>query len=64
MLCWMSGKSRQDKIRNDTIRESVGVASIVEKLVENRHRCFGHVERRSANYLENRHRCFGHVKRV
>ena len=46
MLCWMSGKNRHDRIRNDTIRERVGVAPIVEKLVENRVRWFGNVERR------------------
>jgi len=46
MLRWMSGKTRHDKIGNDTIRERVGVAPIVEKLVENRLRWFGHVERR------------------
>ena len=32
----MSGKTRRDRIRNDTIRERVGVAPIVEKMVENR----------------------------
>jgi len=36
MLRWMSGKTRHDRIRNDIIRERVGVAPIVEKLVENR----------------------------
>jgi hypothetical protein len=41
----MSGKTRQDRIRNDNIRERVGVAPIVE-MVENRLRWFGHVERR------------------
>jgi len=46
MLRWMSGKTRHDRIMNDTIRERVGVAPIVEKLVENRLRWFGHVERR------------------
>ena len=39
-------KTRQDKIRNGAIRERVGVAPIVEKMVENRLRWFGHVERR------------------
>ena len=34
MLRWMNGKTRQDRIRNDTIRERVRVAPIVEKLVE------------------------------
>ena len=32
MLCWMCGKIRQDKIRNNNIRESVGVTPIVEKM--------------------------------
>ncbi|KAH1193991.1 Retrovirus-related Pol polyprotein from type-2 retrotransposable element R2DM [Glycine max] len=36
MLQWMCGKTRQDKIRNRAIRERVGVAPIVEKMVENR----------------------------
>ena len=36
MLRWMCGKTRQGKIRNETIRERVGVAPIVEKMVENR----------------------------
>jgi len=43
----MSGKTRQDMIMNDTIRERVGVAPIVEKLVENRLRWFEHVEKTS-----------------
>lgn len=41
----MYGKTRHDKIKNDKIRESVEVASIVEKMVENRLRWFGHIER-------------------
>ena len=47
MLRWMSGKTRHDRTRNDTNRERVGVAPIVEKLVENRLRWFGHVERKT-----------------
>ena len=54
MLRWMSGKTRHDRIRNDTIRERVGVAPIVEKLVENRLRWFGHVERRPVDAVVRR----------
>jgi hypothetical protein len=34
MLRWMCGKTRQDRIRNDNIRERVGVAPTVEMIVE------------------------------
>ena len=54
MLCWMSGKTRHDRIRNDTIREKVGVAPVVEKLVENRHRWFEHVEKRHVDAVVRR----------
>jgi hypothetical protein len=37
----MCGKSRQDRIINDNIREKVGVEPIVDnKMVETRIRCF------------------------
>jgi hypothetical protein len=35
MLCWMSGKTRWDRIKNYTVRERIRVAPIVEKMVEN-----------------------------
>ncbi|KAH1218442.1 LINE-1 retrotransposable element ORF2 protein [Glycine max] len=54
MLRWMCGKTRQDKIRNEAIRERVGVAPIVEKMVENRRRWFGHVERRPVDSVVRR----------
>ena len=47
-------ENRHDRIRNDTIRERVGVAPIVEKLVENRLRWFGHVERRLVDAVVRR----------
>ena len=50
----MSGKTRHDRIRNDTVRERVGVAPIVEKLVENTLRWFGHVERRPVDAVVRR----------
>ncbi|KAL3327411.1 hypothetical protein AABB24_035204, partial [Solanum stoloniferum] len=49
MLRWMCGHTRSDKIRNEVIREKVGVASMVDKLREARLRWFGHVKRRSAD---------------
>ena len=54
MLRWMSGKTRHDRIVKDTIRERVGVAPIVEKLVENRLRWFGHVESRPVDAIIRR----------
>ena len=36
MLRWMSGFTREDKIRNEYIRSSIWVASIVDKMRENR----------------------------
>jgi len=49
MLRRMCGKTRRDKIRNDDIKERVGIPPIVEKMVETRLRWFGHVERRPVN---------------
>lgn len=42
----MCEKTREDKLRNVCIRVSTGVASIVDKIKENRFRCFKHVLRR------------------
>jgi len=40
--------------KNDHIREGIGVAPIVEKMVENRLRWFGHVERRPIDSVVRR----------
>jgi len=54
VLRWMCGKTRQDRIRNDSIRERVGVAPIVQKMVETRLWWFGHVERRPVDVVVRR----------
>jgi hypothetical protein len=36
MLCWISGHTRKDRIRNDDIRDKFEVAPIQEKLVQHR----------------------------
>ncbi|KAJ3706103.1 hypothetical protein LUZ61_009808 [Rhynchospora tenuis] len=46
MLRWMCRHTRRDRIRNNDIRDMVGVAPIEEKLVQHRLRWFGHVQRR------------------
>jgi hypothetical protein len=46
MLRWICGHTRKDRVRNDDIRERVGVAPIEEKLVQHRLRWFGHIQRR------------------
>ena len=46
MLRWMCGYTRLDRMKNDYIRTDIGVAPIEAKMVENRLRWFGHVERR------------------
>jgi len=49
MLRWMSGMTREDRIRNEYIRGSIGVAkmaSIVDEMRENRLRWLGHIIRR------------------
>ena len=46
MLRWSCGHTRRDRIRNEDIREKLGVAPIEEKLVQYRLRWFGHIQRR------------------
>ncbi|KAL4082969.1 hypothetical protein QTP88_023973 [Uroleucon formosanum] len=46
MLRWISGVTREDKIKNEYVSGSIGVASIVNKMRENRLKWLGHVMRR------------------
>jgi hypothetical protein len=43
---WLSGVITEDRIRNEYVRGSIGVATIVDKMRENRLRWFGHLMRR------------------
>ncbi|KAG2581129.1 hypothetical protein PVAP13_6KG015450 [Panicum virgatum] len=46
MLRWFCGHTRRDRVRNEVIRDRVGVAPIEEKLTQHRLRWFRHVQRR------------------
>jgi hypothetical protein len=48
MLRWICGNTRRDRVRNDDIRERLGVAPVEEKLVQHRLRWFGHMQQRPA----------------
>jgi hypothetical protein len=44
MLRYICGHTRRDRVRNDDIRERLGVAPVEEKLVQHRLRWFGHMQ--------------------
>ena len=46
MLRWICGHTRRDRVRNDNIRDRLGVAPIEEKFLQHRLRWFGYVQRR------------------
>jgi len=66
MFCWMRGNTRRGKVRNEDIRTKIGVASIEEKMRENRLRLFGHVRRRPTDSPVHRVECIklGQVKKA
>ncbi|KAF3625339.1 putative GATA transcription factor 22-like [Capsicum annuum] len=49
ILCWMCGFTRDHRVRNEIIREKVGVASVEDKMREVRLRWFSHVMRRGTD---------------
>jgi hypothetical protein len=48
MLRWICGHIRRDRVRNDDIRERLGMTPVEKKLVQHRLRWFGHMQRRPA----------------
>ncbi|XP_019259063.1 PREDICTED: uncharacterized protein LOC109237238 [Nicotiana attenuata] len=49
ILRWMWGHTRLDRIRNEVIRDKVGVAPVEDKMREARLKWFGHVMRRDTD---------------
>jgi hypothetical protein len=48
MLRWICGHTRRDRVRNNDMRERLGVAPVKEKLIQHRLRWFGHMQRSPA----------------
>ena len=44
MLRWICGHIRRDRVRNDDIRDRLGVIPIKKKLIQHQSRWFGHVQ--------------------
>jgi hypothetical protein len=44
ILCWICGHTRLDRVRNDDIRDRLGVAPIEDKIIQYRLRWFEHVQ--------------------
>ena len=56
----MCGHTRRDRVRNEYIRDRVGVAPIEEKLIQHRLKWFGHIQQRPPDASV----CSGVLKRV
>ena len=50
MIRWSMGKTRKDKVRNDNLRNAMGIRAVSEKVQGNRLRWYGHVQRRDHDY--------------
>ncbi|KAL4204408.1 hypothetical protein AMTRI_Chr01g131910 [Amborella trichopoda] len=57
MLRWMNGKTRRDKIRNESIRESLYVVPLSNKMRESKLRWAGHVWRQHSTTPVRRYKC-------
>jgi hypothetical protein len=51
MLRWICGHTRRDRVRNDDIREKLGVTPVDEKLRQHRLKWFGHIQMRLTEAL-------------
>ncbi|KAF3612697.1 hypothetical protein FXO38_36678 [Capsicum annuum] len=49
ILRWMCGLTREDRVRNETVRDKVGMALVEDKKWEGRLRWFGHVMKRGTD---------------
>jgi len=47
MIWWVCDHMKLDMIRNEGIREEIGVTSIEDRMRRTRLRCFGHIKKRS-----------------
>ena len=51
MLRWSTGKTKLDKVKNEDTRAKMRVRKIEEKLLGQRMRWYGHVQRRDEDYV-------------
>jgi hypothetical protein len=51
MLRWICVHTRRDRVRNDDIRERLGVTPVEKKIVQHRLRWFGHMQSGMMTYV-------------